>query len=175
MEKSINRIDNLYNKIVGLEEAVRRVGIWRNAGLKVGFTNGCFDILHQGHVIYLNQAADKVNRLIVAINSDDSVKRLEKGDNRPINNETARQLVMAGISVADIVIIFNEDTPLKLIKTLLPDVVIKGGDYDSTEREITSKSYIVGADVMDSTGGEVATIPFVDGFSTTTIINQLKK
>lgn len=175
MEKSINRIDNLHNKIVGLEEAVRRVGIWRNAGLKVGFTNGCFDILHQGHIIYLNQAADKVNRLIVAINSDDSVKRLEKGDDRPVNSETARQLVMAGISVADIVIIFNEDTPLELIRTLLPDVVIKGGDYDETMRDANNAKYIVGADIMDQTGGEVATIPFVDGFSTTNIINRLKK
>lgn len=173
--QELTRIDNLFNKIVEIEEAVRRVGIWRNAGLKVGFTNGCFDILHEGHVRYLTSASEKANRLIVAINSDESVKRLGKGENRPINNEKSRQLVMAAMSVADIVIIFNEDTPLELIKTLKPDVVIKGGDYDAAERNPSSKSYIVGADVMDATGGEVATIPFVDGFSTTSIIEKINQ
>ena len=173
--QELTRTDNLFNKIVEIEEAVRRVGIWRNAGLKVGFTNGVFDIIHEGHVRYLTSAADKANRLVVAINSDESVKRLGKGENRPINNEKSRQLVMAAISVADIVIIFNEDTPLELIKTLQPDVVIKGGDYDAAERNTESKSYIVGADIMDATGGEVATISFTDGFSTTAIIEKINQ
>ena len=173
--QNLTRTDNLFNKIVELEEAIRRVGTWRNAGLKVGFTNGCFDILHEGHVRYLTSASDLSNRLIVAINSDASVKALGKGENRPVNSETSRQLVLAAMSVADIVIVFNEETPLELIKTLLPDVVIKGGDYDPSERDASSKKYIVGADVMDQTGGEVAIIPFVDGFSTTKIIEKINQ
>ncbi len=173
--QNLTRTDNLLNKIVDIEEAIRRVGTWRNAGLKIGFTNGCFDIIHEGHVRYLNHAAELANRLVVAINTDESVKRLGKADNRPINSEKSRQIVMAAISVADIVILFDDETPLELIKTLCPDVVIKGGDYDENERDSTKRSYIVGADIMDKTGGKVATIPFVDGFSTTQIIEKIVK
>lgn len=170
-----SRLDNLQNKIVTLEEAIRRVGIWKNTGMKVTFTNGCFDILHKGHVTYLTQAADLGNRLIVGLNSDASVKRQGKDDKRPINSEDARAVVLAGLSTVDLVVIFDEDTPLELIRTLQPDRVVKGSDYDAEERDSSAKTYIVGADIMDEKGGQVVAIPLVEGFSTTGIIGKIRK
>ncbi|HLU87819.1 MAG TPA: adenylyltransferase/cytidyltransferase family protein [Taishania sp.] len=169
------RQENLQNKIVTLDEAIRRVGIWRNAGLQVSFTNGCFDIIHRGHVTYLTQASDVANRLIVGLNSDDSVKRQGKSPDRPINNEDSRAIVLASLSSVDLVVIFHEDTPYELIKTLQPDNVIKGGDYDANERDQSSTKYIVGADIMDAKGGKVISIPLVEGFSTTNLIEKIKK
>lgn len=169
------RIENLHNKIVNLEEAKRRMGIWRNSGLKVVFTNGCFDILHKGHVTYLTQASDYGNRLVVGLNTDASVKRQGKGENRPINNEDARLTVLAGLGVVDLVVLFDQDTPLELIQELLPDFVVKGADYDPEEKDKSSKKYIVGKDIMKANGGEVIAIPLIDGFSTTEIINKLAK
>lgn len=169
----MTRLENLQNKIVTLEEAIRRVGIWRHTGLKVAFTNGCFDILHKGHVTYLTQASDLGNRLVVGLNSDASVKRQGKSDERPINDEEARAVVLAGLGVVDLVVIFDEDTPYELIKTLQPDIVAKGSDYDADERDSSSKKYIVGADVMDKKGGKVVAIPLVEGFSTTNIIGKI--
>lgn len=171
----MTRQENLQNKIVTLEEAIRRVGIWRNTGMKITFTNGCFDILHTGHVTYLTQAADLANRLIVGLNSDASVKRQGKADNRPINSEASRAIVLAGLSAVDLVVIFNENTPYELIKTLQPDIVAKGSDYDADERNTDSKTYIVGADLMDATGGKVVSIPLVEGFSTTNLIQKIKQ
>ncbi len=171
----MTRQENLQNKIVSIEEAIRRMGIWRNGGLKVTFTNGCFDILHKGHVTYLTQSADLANRLVVGLNSDASVKRQGKSEERPINNEDARATVLAGLSTVDLVVVFDQDTPLELIQILQPDIVAKGSDYDALERDKTSKKYIVGADLMDEKGGEVVAIPLVDGFSTTEIINKIKK
>lgn len=171
----MTRQENLQNKIVTAEEAVRRRGIWRNTGLKTAFTNGCFDILHKGHVTYLTQASDLANRLVVGLNSDASVKRQGKAADRPINNEDSRAVVLAGLSVVDLVVIFDEDTPLELIKLLQPDLVVKGGDYDAEERDPSSKRYIVGSAIMDKTGGKVVTIPLVEGFSTTGIISKIKK
>lgn len=175
MELKTTRQDNLANKIVAIDEAIRRMGIWRNAGLQVTFTNGVFDILHKGHVTYLTQAADVANRLVVGINSDASVKRLGKGDDRPINDEEARALVVAGLGVVDLVVVFDEDTPYELIKTLQPDVVAKGSDYNEAQRDNTAKDYIVGADLMDAKGGKVIAIPLVEGFSTTSIIEKIKQ
>ncbi|WP_235992140.1 adenylyltransferase/cytidyltransferase family protein [Taishania pollutisoli] len=171
----MTRQENLQNKIVTLEEAIRRVGIWRNTGMKITFTNGCFDILHTGHVTYLTQAADLANRLIVGLNSDASVKRQGKADNRPINSEASRAIVLAGLSAVDLVVIFDENTPYELIKTLQPDIVAKGSDYDADERNTDSKTYIVGADLMDATGGKVVSIPLVEGFSTTNLIQKIKQ
>lgn len=170
----MTRTESLQNKIVSLEEAMRRIRTWKYAGLKVTFTNGCFDILHKGHVTYLTQAADLANRVVVGLNSDESVKRQGKSDNRPINNQDARALVLAGLSVVDLVVVFNEDTPYELIKALQPDIVVKGSDYNDHERDKTAKTYIVGADIMDAKGGEVLALPLVEGFSTTTIINKIK-
>lgn len=169
----MTRLENLQNKIVNLEEAKRRMGIWRNAGLKVVFTNGCFDILHKGHVTYLTQASDNGSRLVVGLNTDASVKRQGKGSNRPINDEDARQTVLAGLGVVDLVVLFDQDTPLELIKELLPDVVAKGADYDPEENDTNSKKYIVGKDIMKSIGGDVIAIPLLEGFSTTGIIEKL--
>lgn len=171
----MTRQENLQNKIVTLEEAIRRVGIWRNTGMKITFTNGCFDILHTGHVTYLTQAADLANRLIVGLNSDASVKRQGKADNRPINSEASRAIVLAGLSAVDLIVIFDENTPYELIKTLQPDIVAKGSDYDADERNTDSKTYIVGADLMDATGGKVVSIPLVEGFSTTNLIQKIKQ
>lgn len=169
----MTRLENLQNKIVNLEEAKRRMGIWRNAGLKVAFTNGCFDILHKGHVTYLTQASEYSNRLVVGLNSDVSVKRQGKGENRPINDEDARLTVLAGLGVVDLVVLFDQDTPLELIQELQPDFVVKGADYDPEENDPSSKKYIVGKEVMQATGGEVIAIPLVEGFSTTGIIEKL--
>jgi len=171
----MTRLENLQNKIVSLEEAKRRMGIWRNAGLKVVFTNGCFDILHKGHVTYLTQASDYGNRLVVGLNSDASVKHQGKGANRPVNNEDARRTVLAGLGVVDLVVIFEDDTPHQLIAELLPNAVVKGSDYDPKENDANSKKYIVGKDIMTKNGGEVIAIPLVDGYSTTAIIEKLSE
>lgn len=167
------RLDNLQNKIVDLAEAKRRMGIWRNAGLKVAFTNGCFDIIHKGHVTYLTQAAEYANRLVIGLNTDSSVKRQGKGSNRPINNEVARQTVLAALGVVDLVVLFDENTPYELICELMPDFVIKGADYDPNETDASSKKYIVGKDVMDKNGGQTIAIPIVEGFSTTKTIEKI--
>ena len=132
-------------------------------GKKIVFTNGCFDILHLGHVQYLAQAKELGDLLVIGLNSDLSVKRL-KGETRPVNPEHARALVLAALQFVDFVILFEEDTPFELIQKIIPDVLVKGGDYN--------KDQIVGADIVTSNGGEVVVLDFVDGFSTTQIINQ---
>lgn len=170
----MTRLENLQNKIVTLEEAIRRVGIWHHTGMKVTFTNGCFDILHRGHVTYLTQASDLGNRLVVGLNSDASVKRQGKPNERPINDQDARAIVLAGLGIVDLVVIFDQDTPYELIKTLQPDLIAKGSDYDADERDSSSKKYIVGSDIMDVRGGKVVAIPLVEGFSTTSIIEKLQ-
>ncbi|MCR5099237.1 MAG: D-glycero-beta-D-manno-heptose 1-phosphate adenylyltransferase, partial [Lachnospiraceae bacterium] len=137
-----------------------------NSDKKVVFTNGCFDILHAGHIDYLKKARALGDRLIVGLNSDASVKRL-KGDQRPINTLMDRKLVLEALSFVDEVIPFEEDTPLELIKKVRPDVLVKGGDYDPDE--------IVGAAEVRSWGGTVMTLPFVEGKSTTAIIEKLEK
>lgn len=135
-------------------------------GKKIVFTNGCFDILHLGHVQYLAQARELGDILVVGLNADVSVKRL-KGDSRPINPEFARAMVLAALQFVDYVILFEEDTPLHLIQKVSPDFLVKGGDY--------SNEQIVGADFVTQNGGKVITLPFVEGFSTTHIIHQSNK
>ena len=130
----------------------------------VVFTNGCFDVLHRGHVTYLAQARDLGDCLVVGLNSDSSVKRL-KGENRPINSENDRALVLAALSFVDHIILFEEDTPKNLIEQVQPDILGKGGDYQIEN--------IVGADFVLKNGGKVLTIPFVDGYSSTKIIQAL--
>ncbi len=138
---------------------------WKQGGEKVVFTNGCFDILHLGHVDYLEKAAAKGSKLIVALNTDASVKKL-KGPDRPINNEYARARIIAALEFVDAVTLFSENTPEQLINSLLPDILIKGSDYKI--------SNIVGADIVSRNGGKVETIEMVEGYSTTSIINQIK-
>lgn len=137
---------------------------WKD--MKVVFTNGCFDILHRGHVEYLAKAADMGDVLVVGLNTDASVRRL-KGEGRPINNEESRALVLASLSFVDAVVLFDEDTPLELIKAVRPDVLVKGADYKPEE--------IVGADFVTSYGGTVATVPLVEGYSTTKVIMSQNK
>jgi D-beta-D-heptose 7-phosphate kinase/D-beta-D-heptose 1-phosphate adenosyltransferase len=144
----------------GMERAARR---WRERGLKVGFTNGCFDILHPGHIAYLAQARAWCDRLIVGLNSDDSVRRA-KGDGRPLNTLEARALVLAGLACVDLVTAFEEDTPLALIEAARPDVLVKGGDY--------SVEAVVGHDKVAAWGGVVKIADFVDGHSTTETLRR---
>lgn len=158
-----------------LKEAKQHMEVWKMTGRKVVFTNGCFDILHKGHVTYLAQAAQHGNRMVVGLNTDASVKRQGKGDDRPINDQEARASVLAALSCVDLVVFFDDDTPLELIRELQPNVLAKGADYDPEETNPASKKYIVGSDLVRQNGGEVVAIPLVDGFSTTTIVEKLRK
>ncbi len=151
---------------MNLGQAKNAVDTWKKNQQCVVFTNGCFDILHLGHVDYLEKAKLKGDKLIIGLNSDNSVKKL-KGNRRPINHLMARSRMLAAIEFVDLVIEFDEDTPLMLINTLLPDVLVKGGDY--------TKEKIVGAQSVLAAGGTVAVIEFTDGYSTTKLIDQLKK
>jgi rfaE bifunctional protein nucleotidyltransferase chain/domain len=132
----------------------------------VVFTNGCFDILHRGHVEYLNQAKSLGKYLVIGLNSDSSVKKL-KGEDRPVNNETDRAFVLSNLKCVDAVIIFEEDTPYDLINTVKPDFLVKGGDWKEEQ--------IVGSDIVKSYGGKVISLKFVDSYSTSNIIDRIKK
>ncbi|NLR94235.1 MULTISPECIES: D-glycero-beta-D-manno-heptose 1-phosphate adenylyltransferase [Flammeovirga] len=153
-------------KIVDLNKALQIRKEWKNNNEKVVFTNGCFDIVHLGHVDYLEQARLKGSKMILGLNTDASVKRL-KGDERPINNEYARARLLAAFEFIDMVILFGDDTPLDLISTLLPDVLVKGADYTIDN--------IVGAKEVLENGGSVETIELVEGFSTSSIIDKIRK
>jgi len=145
-------------------EATELIKAFQQSGKKVVFTNGCFDILHAGHVIYLQEARGKGDLLVLGLNSDDSVRRL-KGENRPVREEFDRAVLLAGLESIDMVVVFDEDTPEILIQKLKPDVLVKGGDYSLSE--------IVGADFVHSIGGQVVIIPFVEGFSSSNIIEKI--
>lgn len=166
--------EKVKHKIVNQEEAKTVISSWQDHDEIVGFTNGCFDILHRGHITYLAKAADLSHYLVVGLNSDDSVRRQNKGDDRPVNDELSRALVLSSLEVVDLVVIFDEDTPLDLIKFLSPTRLIKGADYDENETDESNKKYIVGSKEVKATGGSVHTIELEEGFSTTNIINKLK-
>lgn len=159
----MTQLQEIRKKIVSVAEFVQKKADFPQK--KVVFTNGCFDILHFGHVCYLSAAKDLGDLLVVGLNSDASVQRL-KGPARPINDGTARATVLAALQVVDFVIFFEEDTPEQLIEAVAPDVLVKGSDYQISD--------IVGADFVLKRGGEVKTIAFVDGFSTTGISEKLK-
>ena len=168
------RLEHLQQKIVDHDTALKRVKMWGMKTDKIVFTNGCFDILHTGHVSYLAEAAELGDRLIVALNTDSSVKRQGKGDDRPVNKEDARATVLAALGYVDLVVFFDNDTPIDLINYLKPSVLVKGADYDPLEEDEASKKYIVGSKEVRSFGGSVEAIPLVEGFSTTGIIAKLK-
>ena len=151
------------NKIFDRALLGNRVAMWRFLNNKIVFTNGCFDILHRGHIEYLSQARDKGAVLIIGLNSDASVKRI-KGEGRPVQDEMTRALVLASLRIVDAVVLFDEDTPYELIKFVQPDVLVKGGDY--------TEETIVGADIVKANGGEVAIIPLVEGYSTSAILSS---
>ena len=162
----MKQIDAVANKIFTLPSLMATLFGWRLKGLTISFTNGCFDILHEGHISSLSQAASEADILIVGVNSDASTKRL-KGNERPINNENSRSLLLASLAIVDAVVLFEEDTPFNLISTILPDTLVKGGDYTIEQ--------IVGAKEVIANGGRVVINPIVLGFSTTSIIEKIRK
>lgn len=154
-------------RIVDRTSAVRLCNIWRMKGDRIVFTNGCFDVLHRGHVEYLQEAAALGDRLIIGVNSDASVHRQGKGPDRPLNDQESRAKVLAALRLVDAVVIFEEDTPLDLITALTPDVLVKGGDW--------REDRIVGADVVRARGGDVRSLKLVDGFSTTALVEKIRR
>ncbi len=170
----MSNLSKITSKIIKLKDIQSLANILKNNKQSIVFTNGCFDILHKGHVEYLAQAKDKGDVLIVGLNSDDSARRQGKGEERPINKIEARQTVLASLFFVDYVVEFDEETPINLIKLIQPNVLVKGGDYDPCETNSKSKSYIVGKDIVEANGGKVEVINLVDGFSTTSIVNKLK-
>lgn len=155
----------LKNKILSKEKALVLINELKTNNKKIVFTNGCFDILHPGHVDYLSQTRDLGDFLILGLNTDSSVRQLNKAPNRPINNELARAFVLAGLSSINAIVLFNEATPYELIKFLKPNILVKGNDY--------AKEDIVGYDVVTANGGKVITIPFLEGYSTTRLIEKI--
>ena len=161
----MKHLDIIHHKIFSPEEMVLQIERWHFKSKKVAFTNGCFDLLHLGHIDYLAKAADEADFLIIGVNTDHSVQRL-KGPHRPINNEEQRSMILASLHFVAGVVIFDEDTPLSLITKLKPDVLIKGADY--------AIENIVGGDVVTAYGGRVMTIDFLQGYSTTSIESRIK-
>jgi rfaE bifunctional protein nucleotidyltransferase chain/domain len=153
-------------RIMDLVHVRRAVNIWRMKGDRIVFTNGCFDILHRGHVEYLQEAAELGDRLVIGLNSDDSVRRLGKAKDRPLNDQDSRARVLAALRLVDAVVIFDQDTPLELIQAIGPDVLVKGGDWKPEE--------IVGSADVKARGGEVRSLKLVDGFSTTALVEKIR-
>lgn len=162
----MKRPEVISNKIFSLKELIPRTEQWKFFGKTIAFTNGCFDILHEGHIYSLSQAAKEADYLIVGVNADASVKKL-KGDSRPVNNQHSRSIILASLIMVDAVIIFEEDTPLELIKAILPDVLVKGGDYKVED--------IAGSKEVIANGGRVVINPILEGFSTTSILSKMSK
>jgi rfaE bifunctional protein nucleotidyltransferase chain/domain len=156
----------LDKRIVDLVQVQRLCNIWRMKGDRIVFTNGCFDILHRGHVEYLHEAAALGDRLVIGVNTDASVQRLGKGDGRPYNDENSRAKVLAALRLVDAVVLFDQDTPLELIQNIGPDVLVKGGDY--------TEDQIVGAEYVRANGGEVRSLKLVDGYSTTGLVDRIR-
>lgn len=154
------------NKIIEGKQLENTLKYWKESGNKVVFTNGCFDILHLGHVDYLEKAKAMGDKLIVGVNTDDSIRRI-KGEERPIINENARAKILASMEFIDAVVLFNEDTPFNLIARVMPDILVKGADYKIGN--------IIGEDVVKENGGTVATIELIEGYSSSAIINKIKK
>ena len=154
-------------KIAGnANDLEEHLALWRKQGQRIGFTNGCFDILHPGHVKIITDARAACDRLIVGLNSDASVKRL-KGPTRPLQNERGRAEVLAALEAVDLVVIFEQDTPLKLIEQVRPNVLVKGGDY--------TREQVVGRDIVEAGGGEVLLVDIVPGFSTSSLVKRAQE
>ena len=161
----MSSLKKIKDKIFDLDSLKNKVISWKENGHKIVFTNGCFDIMHKGHIEVLSKSSDLGDKLIIGLNSDSSVQKL-KGNSRPIIDENSRAIALAALSFVDAIVLFSEDTPINLISTLNPDILAKGGDY-----EIRT---IVGHEIVQKNGGEVILIPFVEGFSSTNIINKIK-
>ena len=162
----MKNIDIIKKKILSRKTLSAQLNLWRFKQKKIVFTNGCFDLLHLGHVDYLSKAKNHGDILIVGVNTDRSVKMLDKGENRPVTDENARATIVAALHFVDAVVLFDEETPYELIKTVQPDVLVKGSDYRPED--------IVGYDIVKEKGGEVITIDFLPGYSTTSIEEKIK-
>ena len=166
--------DQIKQKFYSEKNIGEQIMAWKTEGLSIVFTNGVFDIIHRGHIDYLYKASLKGDKLIIGLNSDGSVKRLGKGDGRPYNFEENRAYLLAAFGFVDAVVVFDEDTPIELIRLIKPDVLVKGGDYDALALK-GDKQYIVGSDIVKSYQGVVEVIPFLKGFSTTSLVEKIKK
>ena len=162
----MSNLKNIKSKIYSLSDLKIQSDKWKEKGKKIVFTNGCFDLVHRGHIEVLANTADLGDKLIIGLNSDSSIKDL-KGENRPIMDENSRVILLASLQFVDAVVFFSEETPYKLIETLVPDILAKGGDYKVTE--------IAGNEVVLENGGEVILVPFIDGFSSTNIVEKIKQ
>ena len=162
MSEALKKINN---KIFDLQLLMKKIEKWRSENKKIVFTNGCFDLIHLGHIEILARSSDFGDKLIIGVNSDLSIKKL-KGENRPIIQQSSRIRQLSALEFVDAVVLFDEDTPLKLIETIKPDVITKGGDY-------TAKN-VVGNEVVSQKNGEVVIIPLTQGYSTTSILNKIK-
>ena len=161
----MSRLENIKSKIYTTGQIKAVLNIWRLLGKRVVFTNGCFDLLHLGHIDYLSKAADMGDKLVIGLNSDASASEL-KGPGRPITDQLSRSVMLASFSFVDAVVIFDEPTPLNLIELVRPDILVKGADY--------SIEQIVGADLVQQYGGEVKTIEYLSGYSTTLIEKKIR-
>jgi D-beta-D-heptose 7-phosphate kinase/D-beta-D-heptose 1-phosphate adenosyltransferase len=161
----LKRTDLVTQKILLLPQLLQKIAQWRLLSKKIAFTNGVFDILHQGHIFSLSEAAKEADYLVVGLNADASVKRL-KGDARPINQQDSRAMLLASLLIVDAVVLFEEDTPLELIKSIMPDVLVKGGDYTVEQ--------VAGAKEVIANDGRVVINQILDGFSTTSIIDSFR-
>ena len=161
----MSHLKDINSKIYNLDTLTTQVEQWKKSGNKIVFTNGCFDIIHRGHIEVLASTADLGNKLIIGLNSDQSIQNI-KGEGRPIIDEQSRAVLLAALSFVDAIILFSQDTPLKLIGALLPDVLAKGGDYEIEN--------IVGHEIVQQNGGKVKLVPFIDGYSSTSIIKKIK-
>ena len=162
----MNQVSRLQSKILSFSALENQLKKWRNVNEKIVFTNGCFDLLHLGHVDYLAKARDLGDRLVVGLNSDASIKRI-KGSSRPIKDEQSRAALLAGMAYVDAVVLFDEETPLSLISMVLPDLLVKGGDYTIKD--------IVGHEIVLNNKGRVCTIDFVEGYSSSVLIEKIKR
>lgn len=158
--------DAISAKIFDWDALQSQVTGWQSDGDRVVFTNGCFDLLHKGHIAYLSEAADMGRRLVIGVNSDDSVTRL-KGANRPFQDEAARMSILAALFMVDAVVLFSDDTPLKLIESISPDILVKGGDYAPNE--------VVGANHVWASGGSVYCVPLTQGYATSRIARKFAR
>ena len=161
----MSHLKDINSKIYNIDTLTTQVEQWKKSGNKIVFTNGCFDIIHRGHIEVLASTADLGNKLIIGLNSDQSIQNI-KGEGRPIIDEQSRAILLAALSFVDAIILFSQDTPLKLIGALLPNVLAKGGDYEIEN--------IVGHEIVQQNGGKIKLVPFIDGYSSTSIIKKIK-
>ena len=159
-------LNQIRSKIKTLDEIIAASENWQSQNKRIVFTNGCFDIVHLGHIDYLSRAADLADILVIGVNTDASVSRI-KGENRPLQDELSRSTLLASFQFVEAVVLFDDDTPYELIKAIQPDVLVKGSDYKEAD--------IVGADIVGDKGGKIVTIDFLDGYSTSSIIEKANK